>query len=783
MSTSWSRRLQEMKRTRRDRTRFLITSCLVLLFIGCADPMKLHEGEVSVSGLLMQGALFHHQGAFEQAITAWNEADRVFRQESKPDMQSETLIRLSHAYLVVGHYERALTNAKAAFDLAKGSQDESRMAAALGAMGNAKLSLGDLESSFLNLSEGLAITQRINNPLLTASMMNNLGNLHFTQKRFERAKDDYHAATALSTKFENSPLFFTTLINEAKASLQLSQYREAKSLLDEARIRIMSAEASYAKAHALVSIGLAYDTLGSPLASDQGSLLKQAIEALNDALSVGNELQDHRVPAYALGYLGRIYERQGEYEQAYRMTQRALLASQRVNAPESLYRWDWQMGRILNAIGKTGDAVAAYRRAISTLQSIRQEATRCYGGRDISFREIAEPMCSELIDLLLKESARHKDSAERLPYLIEARELVELLKVYELRDYFHDECVDAARPKKMSLDELSGKAVVIHIILLKDRTEILAALPSGLKQYRVNASATSVTEEVRELRTKIEKRTTWEFLPHAQRLYEWLIRPLEADIESFPVHTLVFVPDGALRTIPMAALHDGKHFLVQKYPVAITPGLCLADPRPIQEVNLQVLAAGLTAGVQGFAPLPHVAEEIKAIYRFHRGTPLLDQDFLIPNLEKELRKRHFNVLHIASHGRFGGNPDNTFLLSFDDRVTMDRLSDCVGLSRFRDNPLELLVLSACETAAGDERAALGLAGVAVKAGARSALATLWHVNDPVSSRLVEEFYRELGKTAVTRAMALRRAQLRILGDARYEHPGYWAPFLLINNWL
>ena len=162
---------------------------------------------------------------------------------------------------------------------------------------------------------------------------------------------------------------------------------------------------------------------------------------------------------------------------------------------------------------------------------------------------------------------------------------------------------------------------------------------------------------------------------------------------------------------------------------------------------------------------------------------MLDQDFLIPRLEKELRKQHFNVLHIASHGRFGENPDDTFLLSFDDKVTMDRLSDCVGLSRFRDTPLELLILSACETAAGDERAALGLAGVAVKAGARSALATLWHVNDPVSSRLVEEFYRELGKTAVTRAMALQRAQLRILGDTRYEHPGYWAPFLLINNWL
>jgi CHAT domain-containing protein len=233
----------------------------------------------------------------------------------------------------------------------------------------------------------------------------------------------------------------------------------------------------------------------------------------------------------------------------------------------------------------------------------------------------------------------------------------------------------------------------------------------------------------------------------------------------------------------MAALHDGRHFLLQKYSVAITPGLCLVEPRPIQGVNLRVLSAGLTAAVQGFPPLPYVAEEIRAIHRLHSGTPLLDQDFSIPKLERELRKNHYNVLHIASHGKFAESPKETFLLSFDDKVTMDRLSDCVGLFRFRDNPLELLILSACETAAGDERAALGLAGVAVKAGARSAIATLWHVNDPVSSRLVGEFYGELRKTPVTRAMALQRAQLKILGDSRYEHPGYWAPFLLINNWL
>jgi CHAT domain-containing protein len=114
---------------------------------------------------------------------------------------------------------------------------------------------------------------------------------------------------------------------------------------------------------------------------------------------------------------------------------------------------------------------------------------------------------------------------------------------------------------------------------------------------------------------------------------------------------------------------------------------------------------------------------------------------------------------------------------------MDRLSRLIGLYRFRDEPLELLTLSACETAAGDDRAALGLAGLAIKAGARSALATLWFINDEASSILVAEFYRQLTDATISKAVALQRAQLKLIEDPIYQHPAYWAPFLLLNNWL
>jgi CHAT domain-containing protein len=165
------------------------------------------------------------------------------------------------------------------------------------------------------------------------------------------------------------------------------------------------------------------------------------------------------------------------------------------------------------------------------------------------------------------------------------------------------------------------------------------------------------------------------------------------------------------------------------------------------------------------------------------STTLVDREFLAANFEKKLKEEQFSIVHVASHGEFGNDVENTFLLTFDDKLSLDRLNQMVGVFRFRDDPLELLTLSACDTAAGDDRAALGLAGIAIKAGARSALATLWNINDEAAVDLVVDFYRELKNPVISRAVALQRAQLKLIENPRYEHPGYWSAFLMINNWL
>jgi CHAT domain-containing protein len=653
----------------------------------------------------------------------------------------------------------------------------------LGALGNLYIATGPEEAALKNLNEGLRIARELNNQDLSATILNNLGNLLTAQKKYPEAIAAYNESATIAKSRNNHALAGKALINAATASIQNKQYKEAKALLDNALDEIRGLEPSHDKASGLISIGLAYDDLQSKLPESKDSLLLLAHQAFSDAATIADSIGDRRTSSYGWGYLGKLYEDERRYDEALQLTRRATFAAQQINAPESLYRWEWQTGRLLAKQGNVDDAIGAYRRAVRTLQSIRPELSASYGSPQTSFRETMGPVYFELVDLLLQRGQSLRDPKQVAPYLIEARDTVELFKAAELRDYFRDDCVDTALSKVTKLDVVAKTTAIIYPILLPDRIELLVGLPGGLKQVSVPVGTDTVTQEVREFRRKLEKRTTREYLPHAQKIYDWVIRPIEPDLAASSIDTLIFVPDGALRTIPMAALHDGKQFLIAKYAVGITPSLNLTDPRPLNRQDMKVLAVGVTEAVQGFPALPNVSEELSDLQKLLGSTNLVDRQFLTANFEKELKENQFSIVHVASHGEFSNDVDNTFLLTFDDKISLDRLNQMVGVFRFRDDPLELLTLSACDTAAGDDRAALGLAGMAIKAGARSALATLWNINDEAAVDLVIDFYRELKDSSISRAVALQRAQVKLINNPRYEHPGFWSPFLMINNWL
>ncbi|MEN6317194.1 MAG: CHAT domain-containing protein [Syntrophaceae bacterium] len=729
------------------------------------------------------GALAFSRGHFDDAAKNFEDALRLYDQEGNKSKQCETLIMLSQTNQYVGYYKKSLQNLEKALSLAKELNDGRQTSAALGSLGNVYLGIGSTDLAFTHLNQGLMLARESGYSDIAAPILNNLGNLYESQNKHNEALGAYRESAHLAEKAGNLSLASLATVNSAMTSLRSGKYVDARAILEKTADQLRANEDSYSKAYSLINAGIVYSDLRVYLPGQSKVLLKLAYTALNDALTVAQKINDQRTASYAYGYLGKLYEDERQYTDALELSRMAVFAAQQKNTNEALYRWHWQCGRILSQMGKIDDAILSYRKALYDLNAIRDEMSSCYANPNSSYRRTASAVCIELVNLLLQRASMfHKEDAAE-PYLNEARETLEILKVFELREYFKDDCIDAARIVAKKLDTVSEKAVVIYPILLCDRVELLVSVSGRLKRFTLSVGLDALNKETAAFRRKLEKRTTWEFMPHAQKLYDWLIRPLEKDLEAAKPNTLVFIPDGPLRTIPMAALHDGNQFLINRYPIAITPSLNLTDPRPLKRENVKVLAMGLTEPVQGFPGLPYVSSELKAIQKIYGGQLLLNDAFRVSAMEKELKKEPFSIIHIASHGNFGGDVDKTFILAFDERFSMDRFGEYVGLFRYREEPLELLTLSACETAAGDEKAALGLAGVAVRAGARSAIATLWNVNDPASYELIVEFYRQLQNPSVSRAEALRAAQLKMLNDLRYDHPGYWAPFLLINNWL
>lgn len=790
---------------------------------------NLEAAALSPDELLQRGRAAFQKGSFPQAVLDWTEAARLYEEDEKPREQAQTLIYLSRALEQVGSYRDAGGVLKTALDLARKRDDRILMPQILGRLGTVNFALGNDQQAEHSLNSALLIAREIRQSSLTASILNDLGNVLSAQGKFAAAEAAYAESTSLAKAEGNQPLAVTALINAAKTSARNGLPGGARTRLDQAAHEIAALEESHDKAFAWLSLGAAYESLlpqttaagraeeehvrseresrgievrpaeeeplpvpGGPREGVSGitplmteGILKQAAASFRSAITVASGIDDTRAASYGWGYLGSLYEREGRTEEALTLTRQAVLAAQRVHAPESLYRWHWQTGRLLAAQGKMDEAILAYRRAMHTLQPIRPELLVGSRDRHASFRDTTGRLYFEMSDLLLRRAAVTKasDPQRSRDLLMQAQDTVESFKAAELQDYFQDGCVAAARARSTILAEGTRTTAVIYPIMLPDRLEVLVSLPDGLKQFIVPVTADVLTEEVYAFRRALEDRNRQDYLPHARTLYDWLIGPLKADLDRVGITTLVFVPDGALRTIPMAPLHDGNEFLIAKYSLAVTPGLMLTDPRPINRVNVKLLSAGLSESVQGFPALPNVKKELGTIRSLYGGTLLLNDQFQIIKMERELKEEPFTILHIASHGTLQRDVRDSYILAFDDKITMNRLSELVGLFEHRNSPLELLTLSACETAAGDDRAALGLAGIAIKAGARSALATLWFIDDAATSDLVAEFYRNLQNPALSKATALQQAQLSILKDPARQHPSYWAPFLLINNWL
>jgi len=481
--------------------------------------------------------------------------------------------------------------------------------------------------------------------------------------------------------------------------------------------------------------------------------------------------------AYINGYRGRLRWLQGIDDVAVSLTREALYQAAVLEQPNQVYRWSWQLAGIEAGNGRIAQALDNYRRAIRSLGEIEAELLR---GPLLTFRERVTPLYTEFLNLLVEESIAAGTESSRQRYLDEVQQVLESFNRAEVLDYFDDDCLLPV--DFMALDTVASDTAIVYPLVLPGRIALLVRFDGAIQLYTVNATPQQLRLAVSNYRDMLEFVSVPEpeLLEQAGLLYDWLVRPYAADLESRNIETLVYITSAALRPLPMTALHDGESYLIEKFAVVSSLGMQLTDAST-EAASAETLLGGVSEGRFDFIPLDNVESELAGIAEINPAETILNQDFSLSRVTERLAVGNYSTVHMATHGYFDRDPSQSFVLAYDGRLNLDILQETIGIRRYAEQPLDLLVLSACETAAGDERAVLGLAGVSLKAGARTSLGSLWTISDEATSLLMIKFYEGL-QSGLSKADAVRAAQLSLLDSDRYQHPNFWSPFVLVGNW-
>ena len=670
-------------------------------------------------------------------------------------------------------------------------------------------------------TDSLKLANDSGDAALIALVQSRIAAWQHTEGQYELALTSYQQSYKAASSVSNANLQTQALIGVARAQSALKQSTEAVATLEQAaetaRLLLPQTQAS----SNLAIIEVARDLPGG------SNVWATALET-NDGLK--EQITDARLLASHYGEMGRWFGQEKETEVSLDYTELAIMTAP--DAHDLAFDWEWRLGRLFELQNNQLAAINAYRRAARHVEAIRQDIPVTYSEGRSSFRETLAPIFLRLADLLMQQADKEATSAEVQSLLVESQDIVEQLKSSELQDYFRNVCV-VNQTQPLSDDTLQETAV-LYPILLPERLALLVKVDSGYHHVSVPVSSQEMDRTVdRLVDNLLNPNTRNAYRSDAEKIYNWLVEPVEQLLQESEVNTLFFVPDGALRRVPLAVLWDGNNHLIEKYAIASAPGLTLLNAEPFTSSKPETLLAGVSdpgkvldevdpeivAGfIEGYRQrqdrglvkrkintkpnaaqlnvaqldlderqeafrLPAVKDEIESLAKEVPSTLLLDENFALDRFRNEVTEGSNQVVHIASHGYFGGTAEDSWLMAHDELLDMNELSQLLKPKEFANQPIELLILSACQTAEGNDRAPLGLSGVALTSGARSVLGTLWVVADEATSELMKTFYAQLGSANNSKAQALRQAQLETLSVDKFSHPFYWAPFVLIGSWL
>ena len=742
---------------------------------------NLQAKSLQAAALNIQGSLLLSQGKTQRALDVWVNAGEIYQKLGENDGYIGSLINQSQALKALGLYPRAKATLEQVNQSLSKEPASLLKAATLLNFGDTLRLMGDLETSEKILQQSLVIAEKLDSQNDIAAALLALGNNARDKQSLETASKYYQRAIIVSTSPINK---VQVQLNQLRLLIDMQKWQQANLLVPQIATSIEglspSRQAIYTKINFIQSLAkIKHENWGNDYSA----------RLLGSAVREAQIIGDSRAESYALGYLGELYEQTQQLSEAQKLTEKALILAQANNASDIAYRWQWQLGRLLKKQNRTDEAVTAYSEAVNTLDLIRNDLVASNVNIQFSFRESVEPVYRELVALLLQPQSTANSKSVKAKQEIsqtnlkKARQVIESLRLAELDNYFREACLTNSPTQ---IDKIDPQAAVIYPIILPDRLEVVLSLPNQtLHHYTSNIPQSELETLVQKMRRSLRRTSLKkERVAIAQKMYDVLIKPAEAKLQSNEVKTLAFVLDGSMKNLPMSALYDGQKYLIEKYNLALTPGLQLFTTRRLENKDLKLLLAGLSESRQGFMSLPGVKTEINQIKSEISSQVLLNQTFTTKALEKQISKTPFPVVHLATHGQFSSSAKDTFVLTWDNRIDVKQLGELLQKREtYSNNPIELLVLSACQTAQGDKRAALGLAGVAVRSGARSTLASLWAVDDRSTSVFMVEFYKQLANSNISKAEALRQAQISLIQQKGFKHPFYWAPFVLIGNWL
>ncbi len=756
------------------------------------------------------GLVYRNLGQYPKALEFYQQALVIHRKVGDKAGEGTILNNIGAVYDSLGQYPKALEFYQQALAISREVGDKAGEGRTLNNIGAVYRNLGQYPKALEFYQQALVISREIGNRVMQGTTLNNIGLVYDNLGQYPKALEFYQQALVISREIGNRAVEGTTINNIGAVYRNLGQYPKALEFYQQALVISREVGNKAGEGTTLNNIGYLLDEQKQPeLAIIFYKQSVNVIEAIRqDLRTLPKEQQQSYTQTVASTYrnLADLLLKQDRVLEAQQVLD--LLKLQELSDYLRNVRGNSQTQQGTEFLPQEQQLLTQYNAKLTQVVQLGKELEQLQKLPETSRTPAQESRKRQL------ETQQRQDKAEFLNFL-RTPEVVAL--VQQLSRTTGGENLN---PKTLTqlqdgLKQLKQDAVLLYPLILEDRLELVLVTPYAPPIRRtVPVKREELNRTIAEFRSALTNPASNASEP-AQKLYNWLIQPLEPALKEANAKTIIYAPDAQLRYIPLAALYDGKQWLAQKYRVNNITALSLTNfNRPPQA--MKVLAGALTEAATvkigeksyNFGALPAAGKEVENLANtVPNTTKLLGRNF---NQTETLdRMSGYSILHLATHAAFiTGKPEDSFIVfGNNDRATFS------DVQTWTLKNLDLVVLSACETGLGGKlgngEEILGFGYLMQEAGARASIASLWTVDDGGTQVFMNAFYRALQTGKMTKTEALRQAQIVLItGDEkalgedrslvvvqaiggkvskevanRLNHPYYWAPFILIGNGL